>query len=227
MEAVAHPSGVGAFTRAFPRRQQRPLDVVVVVGGAARFLGVGLARVAVLLHLAPQALLAGGVDLTVLLELRRDGEVGVVVFDGRRALWRHLAAASATTAAGAAFSRLVDEVPDLIEVGIILLVQTLRLGDTGRGRRVDEVGAFGLMLLEMAVQVGLLPEASVAERTLEGLLFVVDVAHVALQVGRDAEGTLAVLALVRLFTCSNTDKMALVLCKHRHCIITPVLLQYV
>ena len=54
------------------------------------------------------------------------------------------------------------------------------------------------MLLEVAVQVGLLAEGAVAERAPEGLLLVVDVAHVALQVGRDAERPLAVLALVRL-----------------------------
>ena len=50
-----------------------------------------------------------------------------------------------------------------------------------------------LMLLEVAVQVGLLAEAAVAQVTLEGLLLVVDVADVALQVGRDAEGAVAVL----------------------------------
>ena len=55
------------------------------------------------------------------------------------------------------------------------------------------------MLLKVAVQVGLLAEAAVAQRTFEGFLLVVDVAHVALQVGRDGEGTLAVFALVGLF----------------------------
>lgn len=40
-----------------------------------------------------------------------------------------------------------------------------------------------LVLLEMAVQVGLLAEAAVAQVTLEGLLLVVDVAHMALKVG--------------------------------------------
>ena len=49
------------------------------------------------------------------------------------------------------------------------------------------------MLLEVAVQVGLLAEAAVTQVTLEGLLLVVDVADVALQVGRDAEGAVAVL----------------------------------
>lgn len=49
-----------------------------------------------------------------------------------------------------------------------------------------------LVLLEMAVEVGLLTEAAVAQVTLEGLLLVVDVAHVTLKVGRDAEGAIAV-----------------------------------
>ena len=49
-----------------------------------------------------------------------------------------------------------------------------------------------LMLLEVAVQVGLLAEAAVAQVTLEGLLLVMDVAHMSLQVGRDAEGPVTV-----------------------------------
>lgn len=49
-----------------------------------------------------------------------------------------------------------------------------------------------LVLLEMAVEVGLLTEAAVAQVTLEGLLLVVDVANVTLKVGRDAEGAIAV-----------------------------------
>jgi len=54
------------------------------------------------------------------------------------------------------------------------------------------------VLLEVAVQVGLLAEAALAQRTPEGLLFVVNIADVALQVGGDGEGALAVLALVGL-----------------------------
>lgn len=50
-----------------------------------------------------------------------------------------------------------------------------------------------LVLLEMAVEVGLLTEAAVAQVTLEGFLLVVDVANVALQVGRDAERAVTVL----------------------------------
>lgn len=53
---------------------------------------------------------------------------------------------------------------------------------------------FVLVLFEVTVQVGLLPEAAVAQVALEGLLLVVDVADVPLQVGRDAEGPVAVLA---------------------------------
>lgn len=48
------------------------------------------------------------------------------------------------------------------------------------------------MLLEVAVQVGLLAEATVAQVALEGLFLVVDVADVTLQVGGDAEGAVAV-----------------------------------
>lgn len=48
------------------------------------------------------------------------------------------------------------------------------------------------MLLEVAVQVGLLAEATVAQVALEGLFLVVNVADVSLQVGRDAEGAVAV-----------------------------------
>lgn len=44
----------------------------------------------------------------------------------------------------------------------------------------------------MAVQVGLLTKAAVTQVALEGLLFVVDVANVSLEVGRDAEGTVTV-----------------------------------
>lgn len=48
-------------------------------------------------------------------------------------------------------------------------------------------GALVLVLLQVAVQVGLLPEAAVAQVALERLLLVVDVPHVPLQVGGDAE----------------------------------------
>jgi len=49
------------------------------------------------------------------------------------------------------------------------------------------------------VQIGLLTETAVAQWAPEGFLLVVDVAHVTLQIGRDGKGSVAVLALVRLF----------------------------
>lgn len=54
------------------------------------------------------------------------------------------------------------------------------------------------MLLQVSIEVGLLAEASVALVTFERLLLVVDVAHMALQVGRDTERAFTVLALVGL-----------------------------
>lgn len=44
-----------------------------------------------------------------------------------------------------------------------------------------------LVLLQVPVEVGLLPEAPVAQVALEWLLLVVDVPHVPLQVGGNAE----------------------------------------
>ena len=119
---------------------------------------------------------------------------------------RAVAAQQAATAAAAAqFGRagrdaggvgggrdLPHEGADLVEVALLLGPAALGAVHDGRGVRA------GLVLLEVPVQVGLLPEAAVAERALEGLLLVVDVPHVPLEVGRDGEGPLAVLALVRL-----------------------------
>ena len=51
-----------------------------------------------------------------------------------------------------------------------------------------------LVFLQMPVQVGLLPKAAVAQVTFERLLFVVDVPHVPLEVGGDAERPVTVLA---------------------------------
>lgn len=64
----------------------------------------------------------------------------------------------------------------------------------------DGSAAIELVFHEVPVEVGLLAEAPVTDVALEGLLLVVDVAHVALQVAGDGEGPLAVLALVRLLT---------------------------
>jgi hypothetical protein len=51
-----------------------------------------------------------------------------------------------------------------------------------------------LVLLQVSVQVGLLSKAAVAQVALEGLLLVVDVPHVPLEVGGDAEGPITVFA---------------------------------
>lgn len=48
------------------------------------------------------------------------------------------------------------------------------------------------MLFEVAIQVGLLAEAAVAQVALEGFFLVVNVANVPLQVRGDAEGAVAV-----------------------------------
>ena len=54
------------------------------------------------------------------------------------------------------------------------------------------------MFANVAVEVGLLAEAAVAEGTFEGAFLVVDVAHVTLEIGGYGEGPLAVLAAVWL-----------------------------
>lgn len=61
------------------------------------------------------------------------------------------------------------------------------------------------MLLEVAIQVGLLAEAAVTEWTAERTFSVVDVPDVTLKVGRDAETSTTVLAAVRLFTRVGTQ----------------------
>jgi len=82
---------------------------------------------------------------------------------------------------------------------LLLLLQTGARAAVGRGRGAASASGGGLVVLfEVAVEVGLLAEAAVAEATLEGALLVVDVAHVALQIGRDAEAALAVAARVGL-----------------------------
>lgn len=54
-----------------------------------------------------------------------------------------------------------------------------------------------LVLLEMAVEVGLLTKAAVAQVTLEGFLLVMDVADVALKIGWDAEWAVTVFTPVK------------------------------
>jgi len=114
----------------------------------------------------------------------------------------------------AVLAHLAHERSDLLEVGLVGGAGAVgrappvgRGGRSGRGhhscgRRQPVVHygrAVGLVLLEVPVQVGLLPETPLAQGTLERLLLVVYVAHVPLQVGRYAERPLTVVALVRLF----------------------------
>lgn len=51
----------------------------------------------------------------------------------------------------------------------------------------------------MPIQIGLLAKAAIAQMAFEGSLFIVNVTDVPLQITRDAERTLAIFALVRLF----------------------------
>lgn len=88
------------------------------------------------------------------------------------------------------------EVADVIEIGVSVPLVVLR---GGFRRVIQNRRPVRLMLLEVPIQVGLLPKTSVTQRTFERLLLVVDVADMALQVGRDTEGSLAVLAFVGLF----------------------------
>ena len=70
--------------------------------------------------------------------------------------------------------------------------------NTATADTVQNCGPIVFMLSKMAVQVGLLSKAALAEVALVGLLLVVDIADMALQVGGDGEGSLAELTLVGL-----------------------------
>ena len=61
------------------------------------------------------------------------------------------------------------------------------------------------MLFEMSIEIGLLPETSVTEWTAKRTLSVVNITYVSLQVGRDTETALAVLATVWLLTCVSAQ----------------------
>lgn len=57
------------------------------------------------------------------------------------------------------------------------------------------------MLLQMPIEVRLLPETAVAMTTPERSLFIMNVSDVSLQIRRYREGPLAVLAAIGLFAC--------------------------
>lgn len=62
-----------------------------------------------------------------------------------------------------------------------------RRGGLGRVGDVMTETSVAVVSLEVTVKVGLLTEAALAQRTAKRLLLVVDVAHVTLEVGRDAK----------------------------------------
>lgn len=92
-------------------------------------------------------------------------------------------------------SDLSHEAANLLE---IRLVRPRQLAVIPRSHLVEYRRPICVVLLQVSVQIGLLPETPFAQGAFERFLLVVNIPHVALQVARDAEAPLAVLALVRL-----------------------------
>lgn len=92
-------------------------------------------------------------------------------------------------------SDLSHEAANLLE---IRLVRPRQLAVIPRSHLVEYRRPICIVLLQVSVQIGLLPETPFAQGAFERFLLVVNIPHVALQIARDAEAPLAVLALVRL-----------------------------
>lgn len=90
---------------------------------------------------------------------------------------------------------LSHKVPDLLKV---VIVGPGKPPVVARPHLVEYRRRVRVVLFQMPIKVGLLSEAPLAQGTLEGFLLIMNVPHVTLQVARDAERPLAILALVRL-----------------------------
>lgn len=91
---------------------------------------------------------------------------------------------------------LSHEGPDFVKIRVLPLV--LVAGSRGVRDGDHSASIIRFVFLQMTVQVRLLPETPLAERALKWLLLVMNVPDVPLQVRGNAEGPLAVFALVRL-----------------------------